>query len=331
MTHTRQDRTLEPWCHRSWAKCFFLFWALVLCDPDWLRGQHPTPVTSSASVTFELLGQAGAATDLADDTSWTIGGVPVFDDDLYKLGIRFLFNALFLALVFTIATKAGRLKREFAFPVIMMNLMAFFICFTMKKLDLGLGMALGLFAIFAVLRYRTQSIQVKEMTYLFIGIGIAVVNSLSNKKTSYLELLMVNSIVTCTALLIERYMARDRRSQHTATYDRLDLLAPGKRGDLLADLHMRTGLDITDAEIQRIDLRNDRATLLITTRVSSQHAPPLTPQPTRHQSASAHGQPGSGVAAANPGATGLPTHPLPNEQGGTDKEGDAPPPPAPRS
>jgi len=214
-----------------------------------------------------------------DSTPWTILEVPVFDDDLYKLAIRLLLNTIFLALVFIIATGPGRLRRAFAFPIIMMNLMAFFICFTMKKLDLGLGMALGLFAIFAVLRYRTQSIRVKEMTYLFIGIGIAVVNALSNKKTSYMELLLVNSTITCAALLIEGYMARDRREQHTVTHDRIDLLAPGRRGELLADLRQRTGLDISEVEIQRIDLRNDRATLLVTTRVSNSTQPTTTSEP----------------------------------------------------
>ncbi|MBB73154.1 MAG: hypothetical protein CMJ75_01430 [Planctomycetaceae bacterium] len=236
--------------------------ALIVRNP--LSAHDPATGQDPSAPAFSLLAQA------AGTAPWTILDVPVFDDDLYKLVIRFLFNAIFLALVFLIATSAGRLRRAFAFPVIMMNLMAFFICFTMKKLDLGLGMALGLFAIFAVLRYRTQSIRVKEMTYLFIGIGIAVINALSNKKTSYLELLMVNSIITSAALLIEAYMARDRREQHTVTHDRIDLLAPDKRPALIADLYQRTGLDITDIEIQRIDLRNDRATLLITSRVQQQ-------------------------------------------------------------
>ena len=86
---------------------------------------------------------------------------------------------------------------------------------------------------------------------------------------------MVNSIITSAALLIEGYMARDRREQHTLTHDRLDLLAPAKRSALIADLYQRTGLEITDIEIQRIDLRNDRATLLVTTRVTNQ--PETTP------------------------------------------------------
>ena len=74
-------------------------------------------------------------------------------------------------------------------------------------------------------------------------------------------------------------MARDRREQHTVTHDRIDLLAPSRRSELLADLRQRTGLDISEVEIQRIDLRNDRATLLVTTRVSNSTQPTTTSEP----------------------------------------------------
>ena len=89
-----------------------------------------------------------------------------------------------------------------------LNVVVFFICFTMKKLDLGLGMALGLFAIFGVLRYRTDAIRTKEMTYLFVVIGLAVINALSNKKTSYVELLAVNFAIFGAVMLKEMYLSR---------------------------------------------------------------------------------------------------------------------------
>ncbi|MFP6678476.1 MAG: DUF4956 domain-containing protein, partial [Pirellulaceae bacterium] len=149
--------------------------------------------------------------------------VPLFDDDIFKLGVRFLLDVFFLILVVSFAVYPHDQKRDFTFTVVMMNVMVFFICFTLKKLDLGLGMALGLFAIFAVLRYRTDAIKAKEMTYLFIVIGIAVINALSNKKTSYVELVAVNLTVVAAAALMERFASRDRLRQHTLSYDRLDL------------------------------------------------------------------------------------------------------------
>ena len=121
--------------------------------------------------------------------------VPLFDDDIYKLLVRFAMNLTFLALIVRFAIYPNQREREFAFTVVMLNVIVFFICFTMKKLELDLGLALGLFAIFGVLRYRTDALRPKEMTYLFIVIGIAVINSLSNRKTSYAEVTLVNSII----------------------------------------------------------------------------------------------------------------------------------------
>jgi len=158
----------------------------------------------------------------------------------------------------------------------MMNVTVFFICFTLKKFELELGMALGLFAIFGVLRYRTDAIRAKEMTYLFIVIGIAVINALSNKKSSYAELVAVNFIIIFAAYLKERFVvrgqnsknkepvvARKKQRKHTVEYDKLEWLGPAHRAELLADLRQRTGIDVVRVQIQNIDLRSSTATLTI--------------------------------------------------------------------
>jgi hypothetical protein len=189
--------------------------------------------------------------------------VPLFDDDIFKMGVRFLFNLFFLTLIARFAIYPNQREREFAFTAVMMNVTVFFICFTMKKLDLGIGMALGLFAIFGVLRYRTDAIRAKDMTYLFIVIGIAVINSLSNKQTSYAELITVNTVIFCAAMLKERIVMRCHLVKQTLKYDKLKLLAPDQRDALLADLKERTGLTVTRVEIRNIDLRNSTASLTI--------------------------------------------------------------------
>src|SRR5262245_39867828 len=117
--------------------------------------------------------------------------LPLYDPDITKLALRFAHNLFFLALIVRFALIPNGREREFTFTAVMLNIVVFFICFTMKKLDIGLGMALGLFAIFGVLRYRTDAIRTKEMTYLFIVIAIAVINAVTNKKTSYAEFLAV--------------------------------------------------------------------------------------------------------------------------------------------
>jgi hypothetical protein len=134
--------------------------------------------------------------------------VPLFDDDIYKLLVRFLLNLFFLSLLVRCAIHPNQSERAFAFTAVMMNVTVFFICFSLKKLELGLGMALGLFAIFGVLRYRTDAIRTKEMTYLFIVIGLAVINALSNHKTSYIELFAVNFSIIGAAMLKEAMLGK---------------------------------------------------------------------------------------------------------------------------
>lgn len=212
--------------------------------------------------------------------------VPLYDDDLWKLLVRFAIDVFFLSLIVAFAIYPSQREREFAFTAVMMNVTVFFICFSLKKLELGIGMALGLFAIFGVLRYRTDAIRAKEMTYLFIVIGIGVINALSNKKTSYAELTTINLLIFVAALLKERIVGRTpsgaqnsaagkspngktaegkapKQRKHTVEYDRMELLGDEKEAELLADLRERTGMNIVRVQIRTIDLAQSRATLTI--------------------------------------------------------------------
>ncbi|MCH2183597.1 MAG: DUF4956 domain-containing protein [Mariniblastus sp.] len=189
--------------------------------------------------------------------------VPLYDDDLAKLIVRLVFNLLFLFLIVRVAYHAYQKKMGYVFTFVLMNIMVFFICFTLKKLDLGLGMALGLFAIFAIIRYRTNSIRVKEMTYLFIVIGLAVINSLSNKKTSYAELLFVNLAIFSATYFMEQLFSLRKIQSQTILFDNLDLLRPDQRTKLIANLKDRTGLDITGVQVKRIDLQKKNAQIVV--------------------------------------------------------------------
>lgn len=216
--------------------------------------------------------------------------VPIFDDDIYKLLVRFAINLFFMILVVALTVLPNQRDREFAFTAVMLNITVFFICFTLKKLELGLGMALGLFAIFGVLRYRTDAIRTKEMTYLFMLIGLAVINSLSNRKTSYVELVAVNAAILVAAMIKESLMTRllpkekvepspkkepevsvkksnengnGKPKKTTLAYDRLTLLAEPHRLELIADIKERIGIDVVKFQVQKIDLKESLATLTI--------------------------------------------------------------------
>jgi hypothetical protein len=145
----------------------------------------------------------------------------------------------------------------------MISLVVFFLCFTLKKFDLGLGMALGLFAIFGILRYRTAPIEIKEMTYLFLIIGLAVINALVNKQMSFVELLIVNGSITLATYILEHKVLLKHETRKNIIYEKIDLIKPENYKLLKADLEERTGLKINRVEVGRIDYLKDIANIRI--------------------------------------------------------------------
>ena len=126
-------------------------------------------------------------------------------------------------------------------------------------------MALGLFAIFGIMRYRTDTIPVREMTYLFVVVGIAVINALSNKKTSYAELAATDGIIVVAAFALDRmtFKVKPEVLKQSMIYDTLDLLRPDKKDELIRDLIARTGLAIIDVKVSKIDLQKGNATISV--------------------------------------------------------------------
>ena len=192
--------------------------------------------------------------------------VPLFDDDLYKMLVRFAINlAVVLAVVFA-CYRPRKKDTSFRFAFLLLNVMVFFTCFMMKKLELELGMALGLFAIFGIMRYRTDTIPIKEMTYLFVVVGIAVINALSNKKTSYAELATTDLIIVLASFVLERamFIHKPTLQKQSLIYDKLQLLRPEQREALIADLTDRCGFVVRDVKVAKIDLQKGTATISVT-------------------------------------------------------------------
>ena len=131
----------------------------------------------------------------------------MIDFDWSTAIIRFAVNTFFIASMILIITKHIALRR-FSFTFLMISVIVFFLCFTLKNFDLNLGMALGLFAIFGIIRYRTQPLQTEEMTYLFITIGMAVINALSEEFLSIYELIIINLVVILFIIFGEYVLIR---------------------------------------------------------------------------------------------------------------------------
>ena len=133
----------------------------------------------------------------------------------------------------------------------------------LENVKLELGFALGLFAIFGIIRYRTDPIPIKEMTYLFIIIGISVMNALVNKKISHAEVVFTNLIFIALTYGLEKIWLLKHESRKNITFEKIELILPEKRQELLEDLKLRTGLNITRVEVKSIDFLRDTAQLRI--------------------------------------------------------------------
>jgi len=190
-------------------------------------------------------------------------GIPLFDDDFYKMIIRFLLNLFFLTAVVKYIYYKRSQKKEYLFTFYLIGIVVFFLCFTLKKYELDLGMALGLFAIFGILRYRTMPLEVKEMTYLFVVIGIAVMNGLSNKKMSYAEIIAANSIIVLTLYILERYWTRTEVFSKEVLYETIENIRPENHGKLKEDLEKRLGVTIIRFEIGNVNFLRDVAKITV--------------------------------------------------------------------
>ena len=137
------------------------------------------------------------------------------------------------------------------------------LCVLLDNVKLQLGFALGLFAIFGIIRYRTDPIPIKEMTYLFLVIGVSVVNALANKKISHAELVFANLMIVFITFGMERIWLLKGESRKNVVYEKIELIVPERREELLADLKERTGIDILRVEIRRIDFLRDTANIRI--------------------------------------------------------------------
>ena len=190
-------------------------------------------------------------------------GIPLFDDDFYKMMIRFILNLIFLTGVVKFIYYKRSQKKEYLFTFYLIGIVVFFLCFTLKKYELDLGMALGLFAIFGILRYRTMPLEVREMTYLFVVIGIAVMNGLSNKKMSYAEIITANSIIVIALYILERYWARTEVFSKEVLYETIENIRPENHDKLKEDLEKRLGVTIIRFEIGNVNFLRDVAKITV--------------------------------------------------------------------
>tara|TARA_B110000263_G_scaffold233552_1_gene230475 strand:- start:3307 stop:3948 length:642 start_codon:yes stop_codon:yes gene_type:complete len=191
-------------------------------------------------------------------------GTPLFDSkDFFKLLIKTVFNLSIVLIIVRYIYYPVTKNKDYLFTYFLISLTVFLLCVLLDSVKLELGFALGLFAIFGIIRYRTDPIPIKEMTYLFLVIGISVINALANKKISYSELVFANFMIVGITFGLEKIWLLKHESRKNVIYEKIDLIKPESREELIVDLKDRTGIDVVRVEIRRIDFLKDIAYLRI--------------------------------------------------------------------
>ena len=186
-----------------------------------------------------------------------------FSEDFYGLLIRLGINLVFLTILIRVLYYTKTRRKDYLFTYYLIGTITFFLCFGLMQMDIDTGMGLGLFAIFGIIRYRTDAIEIKEMTYLFMVIGISVVNALASNELSISEVGVINVTIVLLTYLLENVWLMKHETRKTINYERIDLIKPENQDLLKADLEKRTGLTINHVEVGKIDFLNDTAMVRI--------------------------------------------------------------------
>ncbi len=184
-------------------------------------------------------------------------------EDFIDLVIRTSFNLLIVLILVRFLYYRITPRKDYLFTFILISVVVFFMVFLLENVKLEIGFALGLFAIFGIIRYRTRQIPIREMTYLFLVIGISVINALANSKVSYAELVFTNIALLAITYLLEKVFLLKHESKKVVNYENVELIKPENRAQLISDLETRTGLKINRVEIGRIDYLRDSARVII--------------------------------------------------------------------
>jgi len=183
--------------------------------------------------------------------------------ELLNLIIRFGFNLSVAFIIIKLIYQRDHNNNDFVFTYFMFNSLIFFFASILGSITINMGFAFGLFAVFAILRYRTDPIPIKEMTYLFIVITIGVINALSGDEVSFGALLFTNTALVGLTYFLEKYWQNNLLASMNIDYEKIENVKPENHEALLADLKERTGLNIQDFQFSRMNFLRDTARIKI--------------------------------------------------------------------
>jgi hypothetical protein len=177
--------------------------------------------------------------------------------------IRFIFNLVIAVIIVRYIYYRKTNRKDYLFTYLLINTLVFLLAYLLSDVELKLGFAFGLFALFGILRYRTNPVPIKEMTYLFVVIGTSVINSISDQYIPYSEILFSNIAIIILLYLLEFAFLLSHESSKRILYEKIDLIKEDKREELLEDLRQRTGINIHRVDINSINFLRDTARIVI--------------------------------------------------------------------
>lgn len=186
-------------------------------------------------------------------------GVPLYDtQSLLHLLMRFAFNLLVSWLIVYFCYYRKSQRKDYVLTFMLFSSSMFLLIFLMENVNIQIGMTLGLFAIFGVIRYRTETVPVREMTYLFVIIATSVINGLA-LNISYAELIIANLLIFGLIWIMEGRLLLKHTSAKLVVYEKIALITPDRREELIADLEQRLGHKVNKVEVGHVDFLRDVA------------------------------------------------------------------------
>lgn len=185
-----------------------------------------------------------------------------------KISVRFFIDFLSVLFLIRFVYFPAYKKRELFFTFFMFNVVIFFICFLLNKVDLSMGAAFGLFAVFSMLRYRTEDISIKDMSYLFLVIALGLISAVTKIKgaSETYELIFIgaiNTLIVLVAFFLENKVFFKKEVSKIVIYENVDLIHSQNQSALVEDIKKRTGINVSRISIQKIDFLNDSAVIKV--------------------------------------------------------------------
>ncbi len=194
----------------------------------------------------------------------TFQGSSFFEaSSFWDLIVRFFFNFLVTFVIVRFIYYRKTKRKDYLFTYFLINAMIFLLAYLLSGVELKLGFAFGLFALFGILRYRTNPLHIKEMTYLFITIGIAVINSISDNYLAYADVITANVLIVALLYVLEFAFKLSHESSKNILYERIELVNQNRHDELIEDLKQRTGINIHRVDVASINFKKNTARLVV--------------------------------------------------------------------